>query len=106
MSDDFATAMQLLLAERPSLDDVQRAATLLEVASSKGHSGASERLALLDAMGSARPQNWNRSLDLLALAAPQVSQSAQRQLLLLANSETDFALPADADGDFWRAVRS
>ena len=47
MSDDFATAMQLLLGERPSLADVQQAASLLEAASNDGHAEASERCALV-----------------------------------------------------------
>jgi len=41
MSDAFETAMHLLLGERPSLDDVQRASALLETASTQGHGAAS-----------------------------------------------------------------
>ena len=77
MSTEFATAMELLLADRPSLDDVQQAAALLETASSQGHAEASERCALLDALGSARPPDWERSLDFLMRAAQQGSRLAQ-----------------------------
>src|SRR5262245_32053619 len=98
MSEEFATAMQLLLGERPSLNDVQRAARLLEAASSQGHAEASERLALLDSLGSARPPDWKRALDFLALAAEQGSRSAREQLLLLADNEADPVTPDDAGG--------
>jgi hypothetical protein len=107
MSDDgFTTAMQLLLGERPSLGDVQRASELLERASVTGNAEASERLALLDALGSARPPDWNRSLDCLALAAKQGSSSAKTQLLLLADNRQDPVLPSDASSEFWLSVRA
>jgi len=105
MSDDFATAMRLLLGEHPSLEDVQRAAGLLEGASSQGQAEASERLALLDALGSARPPDWGRALDFLALAAEQGSLSAQQQMLLLASNDVDPVVPAGADREFWRGIR-
>ena len=37
MSDGFTTAMELLLGERPSLEDVQRAAGLLQAAPDVGN---------------------------------------------------------------------
>ena len=106
MSEQYASAMQLLLGERPSLDDVQRAAGLFEAASAQGHAEASERCALLDALGSARPPDWDRALDFLALAAAQGSRSAQEQLLLLADSSADPVVTADAEPDFWSGVRA
>jgi len=106
MSEQFASAMQLLLGERPSLEDVQQAAGLLEAASSEGHAEASERCALLDALGSARPPDWNRSLDFLELAAAQGSRSAQEQLLLLADNGADPVVPPEAGRDFWSSVRA
>ena len=107
VSDDFATAMELLLADRPGLEDVQQAAVLLEAASAHGHGAASERCALLDALGSARPPDWDRALDFLMLAAQQGSQSAREQLLLLADNQSDPAVPdnVNADADFWASVR-
>jgi hypothetical protein len=105
MNEPFATAMQLLLGEKPSLDDVQRAAGLLEEASSQGDAEASERCALLDALGSARPPDWNRSLDFLALAAEQGSATAQQQMLLLADNSSDPAVPSNAGSDFWSGLR-
>ena len=106
MSEPFTTAMQLLLGEKPSLDDVQRAAGLLEEASSQGDAEASERCALLDALGSARPPDWNRSLDFLGLAAAQGSRSAREQLLLLADNSGDPEVPPDAGADFWSDLRA
>ena len=106
MSDEFANAMRLLLADRPSLDDVQQAARLLETASAEGHAEASERLALLDALGSARPPDWNRALDYLALAARQGSRSAREQLLLLADNRQDPVLPEEQAPDYWDELRA
>ncbi len=106
MTDAFATAMQLLLAEHPTLGDVQRAAELLEAASAAGHAQASERLALLDALGSARPPDWNRALDYLALAAKQGLQSAREQLLLLARNDADPVIPIDCGDEFWDRQRA
>jgi prolyl 4-hydroxylase len=105
MSDEFSTAMQILLGDRPNLEDVQQAAALLETASSQGHAEASERCALLDALGSARPPDWDRSLDFLMLAAKQGSRSAQEQILLLADNAVDPVVPREVDEDFWTGVR-
>ncbi len=105
MSQQFADAMQLLLGDRPSLDDVQRAAGLFEAASSEGVAEASERCALLDALGSARPPDWNRALDFLTLAAEQGSATAQQQMLLLADNSSDPVVPSDAGSDFWADLR-
>lgn len=102
MSDDFATAMQLLLGERPSLADVQQATELLERQSEQGNGLASERSALIAALGSVRPPDWGKALDFLALAAAQGSHSAQQQLLLLLHNESDPDVPANADPEFWR----
>src|SRR6185295_641646 len=106
MTDQFTTAMQLLLGDRPTLDDVQQAAGLLEAASAEGHAEASERRSLLDALGSARPLDWDRALDHLALAARQGSRLAQEQLLLLRDNQSDPVVPADADPEAWAKVRA
>lgn len=106
MSDEFATAMHLLLGDRPSLEDVQQAAGLFEAASDKGHAEASERCALIDALGSARPPDWDRALDRLALAAQQGSRSAREQLLLLADNQADPAPDTNRDPDQWVKLRA
>jgi len=105
MSDDFTTAMQLLLGERPSLEDVQQATSLLERQSEQGNGDASERCALVAALGSVRPPDWGRALDLLATAAAQGSRSAQEQLLLLLDNECDPDLPRQAGPEFWLSAR-
>ena len=89
MSDDYSTAMEILLGDSPSRDEVRRAATILEQASADGNADASERCALFEAMGMMRPRDWTRALSLLELAARQGSRSAQEQLLLLRDNRTD-----------------
>ena len=106
MSEGYFTAMELLLADRPSRDDVERAATLLEQASAAGDGQASERCALLDAMGIVRPQDWTRALDFLELAARQGLRVAQEQLLLLRDNEADPAVTVTESPEFWSEVRS
>src|ERR1700752_3452902 len=106
MNDPFATAMQILLGDRPTLDEVQQAAGLLEAASAEGHAEASERCALLDALGSARPPDWDRALDHLTLAARQGSRSAQEQLLLLVDNQSDPVIPQDQSPETWTRLRA
>lgn len=105
MVDQFETAMELLLGEAPSRDDVVRASQLLETASGGGHAEASERCALIEAFGMARPQSWDRALDYLALAARQGSRTAQEQLMLLSDNAHDPVIPDDADDSFWNTIR-
>ena len=106
MSDPFATAVGLLLADRPLRNDIERAGELFELASSRGHAEASERCAMFEAFGMARPQSWERSLDLLALAAQQGSCTAREQLLLLRDNRSEPQAPLGADDAFWGAVRA
>ena len=106
VSNEFQAAMDLLLGDAPTLDEVQRATALLEVASANGDADASERLALLDAFGSARPPDWDRSLDFLSRAAAQGLRSAQEQLLLLADNQSYPSAPDRADSAFWTELRS
>ena len=105
MDERYLTATKLLLGDRPSRDEVERAAGMLEAASGDGSGEASERCALFEAFGMARPQNWERALDLLQLAAEQGSRSAREQLLLLADSDANPDVPPDVDAGFWREVR-
>src|SRR5438045_8960842 len=106
MSDPFATAMELLLADHPSREEVERAGQLFEQASSQGHAEASERCAVFEAFGMARPQSWERALDFLELSATQGSRAAREQLLLLNDNGTDPNVPADTDESFWRDLRT
>jgi hypothetical protein len=106
MSDQFATAMQLLLGDRPTVEEVQHAANLLEAASAAGHAEASERSALLAALGTARPPDWDRALDHLALAAEQGSRLAQEQLLLLRDNQSDPVIQEEPNPDAWSTIRA
>ena len=88
------------------MENVQRAIAQLEVASADGHAEASERLALIEALGPIRGPDWVRALDFLALAATQGSRRAQDQLLLLADSGSRPVVPTGVYEDFWALVRS
>jgi hypothetical protein len=103
MGDAYVTAMQLLEAERPAREDVERGIALLEAASMEGDADASERCALFESIGIVRPQDWGRALDYLELAAVQGSPSAREQLLLLADNSTD---PTPGEGMNWHGLRS
>ncbi|HZC37417.1 MAG TPA: 2OG-Fe(II) oxygenase [Sphingomicrobium sp.] len=106
MSDTFTEATELLLGDRPSHDEVQRAAELFQLASSQGHAEASERLAFFEAFGMMRPQSWDRALDFLELGACQGSQRAREQLLLISDSSQDASIPEDTNDDSWRGFRA
>lgn len=106
MSDAYASAMQLLLSDRPSRAEVQRCGDLLEQASAGGNAEASERIALFEAMGIVRQQSWDQALDYLELAARQGSRQAAQQLLLLADPAKDPDWPNDGSGEDLRSIRS
>jgi hypothetical protein len=106
MTNEFNQAMELLASDRPSRDEVVRAGELLDAASAGGDGAASERCAMFEAFGMARPQNWDKALDLLALAARQGSRAAQEQLLLLADPSRDPVPPANADEHYWTELRT
>lgn len=95
----IADAVGLL---RGSTDDVMRGISIIDAAA-KGHDAeALERKAVFEAMGCARPQNWERAIDCLAEAAAQGSEHARRQLLVLAGRAPDsIRQPVD-----WSEVRS
>lgn len=94
-----------LLSGRPALEEVQRARSLLESASAAGHAHASETCALLEAMGVAAVQSWDRAFDYLQLAAQQGSSSAQRQLALLARNDEDPEVAENVRASQWQALR-
>jgi hypothetical protein len=82
----FERARPLLLAPS-SPGELRHAIELLESASERGSAPATELRALLEAMGIARPQNWDNALDLLLLAAEQGSETALGQLSALAGTD-------------------
>jgi len=91
----IADAVGLL---RGSTGDVMRGISLIEAAADRRDPEALERKAVFEAMGCARPQNWDRALDCLQEAAEAGSESARRQLLILAR------VPPGATD--WSEVRS
>ena len=97
--------MELLLGDRPSVADVQQAASLLERQSEAGNGDASERCSLLTALGSTRPPDWDQALDFLAAGAAQGSRLAREQVMLLLDNECDPILPDHASADFWSKAR-
>lgn len=106
MSDAYVSAMQLLLADRPTRAEVEQSGQWLDQASESGHAEASERIALFEAMGIARQQSWERALHYLQLAARQGSRRAAEQLLLLANPAGDPACPDSMANQDWASIPS
>lgn len=106
MSTAFDEALTLMRVERAPREDIERAGELLQQASSEGHADASERCAMFEAFGLARPQSWGRALDYLEVAARQGSVSAQQQLLLLADNGRDPQAPSHGDAEVWRRLRA
>jgi prolyl 4-hydroxylase len=98
LHEQFAQAVRLL--EHP--DNPQafvNGVTIVETAADHGHAEATAQLATIEAIGAGRPQNWQRALDLLQLAAERGSTHAQGQLRLLNGHD-----PAGAADD-WSDLR-
>ena len=98
----FWTGMAML-AGKTLAPDWQRAVGLIDSAAAAGHADAIERRALLECRGVGRKADWDKSLDSLVIAAERGSQSAARQLLLLADDHYD-ATEAPPGG--WARIRS
>lgn len=96
---------QSLLQTGKTPEDFSRAVSLIESASDAGNGDAMERLALFEAMGVGRPQSWEGAFDVLQQAAERGSQSAQRQLLILADPSVDPRPSDPASPDLWAETR-
>lgn len=94
----IADAVGLL---RGSTADVMRGISLIETAADGQDAEALERKAVFEAMGCARPQNWDRALDCLQQAAEKGSDIARRQLLILTRERADSLQQGD-----WKSLRS
>jgi len=101
-ADDPAPIEAAVELLRGSVDDVMRGITLIDAAADQGDGEALQRKAVFEAMGCARPQDWKRALDCLAGAAQAGSESAQRQLEILARGA---ATSAGQQPD-WAAIAS
>jgi len=85
-----------------TVKEVMDGISLIEAAAARGEAAALERKALFEAVGCARPPNWNRALDCLRDAAEGGCQIAQEQLRILARVPgSDSRKPLN-----WTAVRS
>jgi prolyl 4-hydroxylase len=74
-----------LLADPAAPGGWRRAVELIEAAARDGHAEAAERCALFEFMGVGRPVDVPNALNWLTKAAEQGSQSAARQLIILAD---------------------
>jgi hypothetical protein len=100
----FGLGMRLI-AEADTFDKFEQAVATIERSASQGHAEATCMLATLEAVGAARPRDWNRALACLELAAERGSDHARGQLRLLvrmSRSPPD-AVAAGADDD-WRGA--
>ena len=86
--------------------DWKSAAGLIDAAADAGHADAIERRALLECIGADRARSWDIALDSLAIAAERGSQSAARQLILLADDQYEAAAPAMSPPGDWTGMRS
>ena len=106
--DDSGAALaeaRRVLTSPASPEELQRGVELMERASDSGCGEATELRALFEAMGIARPQSWGTAFDLLQRAAEQGSNSARRQLLLLAEPDADWESIEAADAP-WADART
>lgn len=99
----FELATMLLRSTDTRQDQFFRAVSLVDSAADSGDADATAMQALFEAMGAARPQNWDRAFDSLQLAAERGSIPAQRQLAFLAMGNTSSAV-ADAWADMRRSI--
>jgi prolyl 4-hydroxylase len=101
----FRTGMAMLAGTTLS-PDWEKAAGLIDAAAAAGHADAIERRALLECRGAGRPPSWDMALDSLAIAADRGSQSAARQLILLAEDRYDPTASTEQPSGDWTDVRS
>jgi hypothetical protein len=92
---DVSEAIRLL---NGGAKDVFEGISLIDAAAARNDARGLERKALLEAIGCARPQSWDRAFDSLQQAAQLGSQPAQDQLRILAR--------APEGGQDWEAIRS
>ena len=100
----FAVGMAIFSGSNSS-SQLDRAIALIEAASAHGVADATEKCALFEAIGIARPPSWARALDQLQLAAEQGSAIAQRQLLILTQASPNLGHQPLADQADWKSVR-
>ena len=95
-----------LLAGATLSPDWEKAEGLIDAAAAAGHAEAIERRALLECRGVGRAPDWDKALDSLAIAAERGSQSAARQLILLAEDRYVPAASTEPPPGNWTEMRS
>jgi len=100
----FAAGMAILSGSNSGAER-DRAIASIEAASAHGLADATEKCALFEAIGIARPPSWARAFDQLQLAAEQGSAIAQRQLLILAKASPNPGQQPGAGQAGWEPVR-
>ena len=93
-----------LMCGADSAQHFQTWVALVEQSSDAGYAPATELWAIFEAMGVSRPQNWEGAFDRLRIAADQGSDSAQRQLRILARREEEPT--GSTRSDHWAQVRA
>ena len=83
-------------------DEVFAGIAMIDAAAARGDAAALERQALLEAVGCARPQDWDRALDCLMEAAQRGSEAARGQMLVLAGATSSGA----HEQPDWKALRA
>jgi hypothetical protein len=101
----FRTGMAMLAGTTLSRD-WDKVMELIDAAAAAGHADALERRALLECRGVGRAPNWDKALDSLATAAGRGSQSAARQLILLADDRYEPAASTEPPPGDWAEMRS
>ena len=101
----FRTGMAILAGLTLS-PDWQKGVALIDAAAAAGHAEAIERRALLECRGVGRAPSWETSLNSLVTAAERGSQSAARQLILLADDRYDPTAATEQAPSDWTEMRS
>ena len=95
-----------MLSSAEAPQKLDQAVALIDAAAAAGHAEAIERRALFECAGVQRPADWERALDSLADAAELGSESAARQLILLADDRFAASVESEASAGAWKAMRS
>lgn len=103
--NQFRTGMAILTGLTLS-PDWQRGVALIDTAAAAGHAEAIERRALLECRGVGRLPNWETALNSLLAAAQHGSQSAARQLVLLAGDQFESLAATEPALTDWAKMRS
>lgn len=100
----FRTGISMLAAP-DAAQRLDEAIGLIDAAAAQGHVEALERRAVFECSGLGRAVDWDKALDVLTGAAELGSQSAGRQLILLADDRFEAKMP-DVPPKGWKEIRS